>query len=301
MLNSNTFERFSRNSIKVFLFFTLLFFTWFVFVVGIQENNIILFGLISVLFFAHKTTRKFLYCFSPFIAFVLLYDSLRILHDLNLFSIHTSDLFALDKSIFGLNHEGSRISLNEYLLLHRNSVLDFLSGAFYLTWVPFPLLFGFYLFLKKEYKLVFNFWLCFLITNLIGFLGYIFYPAAPPWYYFEFGSEVIKDTIGQPAGLGWFDDIIGFPVFTNMYSQSANVFGAVPSLHAAYPMILSYYSFKNKNIFLSVIFLITMLGIWFAALYTTHHYMIDVVLGMLCAVLGIFVSEQFIKKTTKIK
>jgi len=295
MSKSKSFARFSITSIKIYLALSVLFFVWFGLVVGIQKNNLILFLALSLLFFLNKSTRKFLYCFSPFILFVLLYDSLRILHDLNLFTIHTSELYEIDKAMFGIEHGGKRLSLNEYLINFRTPTLDFLSGAFYLSWIPFPILFGIYMFLKKKYKLVFNFWLCFLITNLIGFLGYIFYPAAPPWYYFEYGSEVLKETLGQPAGLAWFDQIVGYPVFKNLYSESANVFGAIPSLHAAYPMILSYYSFKNKSTYLSFVFLISMIGIWFAAIYTSHHYMIDVLLGILCGLLGIVLSELVLR------
>jgi len=297
MLFYAQFDRFSKSSIIKFLVFSILYFSWFTFAIGLQQNNIHLYIAIGLLYFVHPRTRQFLYCFAPFILFVILYDSLRPLHNLNIAEIHIKDLYDLDKSLFGITSNGEKLSLNEYAIQHRNSILDFLSGAFYLSWVPFPILFGFYMFIKKRYALVFNFWTAFLITNLIGFLAYIFYPAAPPWYYFQYGTELIKDTIGNPAGLAWFDELLGVTIFKDLYSQSANVFGAMPSLHAAYPMILSYYSFKNKNKILSLMFLCTMVGIWVAAVYTTHHYMLDVIMGIVCGLLGIFLSERWVIPT----
>jgi len=294
MFTSFRFDRFSAKAIKLFVIFTALYFLWFVFAIGIHSNNISLYLGITALYFINGSTRKFLYCFAPFFIFLVLYDSLRALHRLNLFEIHTQDLYYLDKTLFHLTSEGKQLSLNEYFLQNRNSVLDFLSGAFYLTWVPFPILFGLYLFVKKRFALVFNFWLCFLITNLIGFVGYICYPAAPPWYYLEFGAQIIKETSGQAAGLAWFDEIIGIPIFTNMYTQSAYVFGAMPSLHAAYPIVLSFYSMQYKNKILTAIFLCSVFGIWFGAIYTTHHYALDILMGILCAVLGITITERFL-------
>jgi membrane-associated phospholipid phosphatase len=35
-----------------------------------------------------------------------------------------------------------------------------------------------------------------------------------------------------------------------------------------------------------------MLGIWFTAVYSAHHYIIDAILGAGCALLGIFLFEK---------
>jgi len=43
------------------------------------------------------------------------------------------------------------------------------------------------------------------------------------------------------------------------------------------------------------------LGIWFAAVYTSHHYVLDVLAGIFCAVLGIFIFQSFITKVNPFK
>ncbi|CAF1524714.1 unnamed protein product [Adineta steineri] len=55
-----------------------------------------------------------------------------------------------------------------------------------------------------------------------------------------------------------------------MYSKNANVFAAIPSLHAAYPTITDLFFFT--------------FGVWFSAVYSGHHYVIDVLAGGTCAV-----------------
>jgi hypothetical protein len=89
----------------------------------------------------------------------------------------------------------------------------------------------------------------------------------------------------------------GLGIFDSLYSRNSNVFAAVPSLHSAYMVIAFYYSLKAKYPnFLRVIFGIIMFGIWFTAVYSAHHYIIDAILGASCSVLGIFIFEKMLMK-----
>lgn len=38
------------------------------------------------------------------------------------------------------------------------------------------------------------------------------------------------------------------------------------------------------------------LGIWFTAVYTSHHYIIDVLLGIACALLGFIIFEYLLMR-----
>ena len=78
-----------------------------------------------------------------------------------------------------------------------------------------------------------------------------------------------------------------------MYGRNANVFAALPSLHSAYmPVAFAYAVMGRCKKWLIALFGIIMLGIWFTAVYSGHHYLIDVLLGILCAVVGILLFEQ---------
>ena len=48
---------------------------------------------------------------------------------------------------------------------------------------------------------------------------------------------------------------------------------------------------------LAALFAIIMAGIWGTAVYTSHHYIIDVTLGICCALLGILLFEKGLMKT----
>jgi len=99
------------------------------------------------------------------------------------------------------------------------------------------------------------------------------------------------------AGLGRFDELLGITVFQGIYGRNSNVFAAVPSLHAAYMVVALAYAIKGKcSRWITIPFAIIMVGIWCTAVYSGHHYIIDVLLGIVCALLGIFLFEQLLMK-----
>ena len=160
-----------------------------------------------------------------------------------------------------------------------------------------PIAFGLWLYLKGYRNLYLHFSMVFLFVNLIGFAGYYLHPAAPPWYAINYGFEPILDTPGNVAGLGRFDTLTGLSIFDSIYGRNANVFAAVPSLHAAYMVVALCYAIVNKcNKFVIILFAIIMAGIWGTAVYTSHHYIIDVTLGICCALLGILLFEKGLMK-----
>lgn len=137
----------------------------------------------------------------------------------------------------------------------------------------------------------------FLLVNLIGFAGYYIHPAAPPWYAINYGFEPILNTPGNVAGLGRFDAFFGVTIFDSIYGRNANVFAAVPSLHAAYMVVALVYAIIGKcRWYVITLFAVIMLGIWGTAVYSCHHYIIDVLLGISCALLGWLVFEYGLMK-----
>lgn len=172
-----------------------------------------------------------------------------------------------------------------------------MAGIFYLCWVPVPLAFAIFLYLKGDKRNYLRFSLAFLFVNLLGFCGYYIHPAAPPWYAINYGFTPILNTPGNVAGLGRFDTLLGINIFHSIYGKNANVFAAVPSLHAAYMLIATVYAAisKQKHI-TTIVFAFICMGIWWTAVYSCHHYIIDVLLGILTAVLGILILEKVLFK-----
>lgn len=246
---------------------------------------------------AVKPTRKVALALAPWLVFACSYDWMRLLPNYEVNPIDVSGLYNAEKSLFGITTAAGVITPCEYFAAHHCTVADIMAGVFYLCWVPVPLAFGLYLYIKGDRRNYMRFSCCWLLVNLLGFCGYYIHPAAPPWYAMNYGMAPVLDTPGNVAGLGRFDALTGIPVFHALYGKNANVFAAVPSLHAAYMLIATVYAVISRRSKLTVcIFAFICAGIWWTAVYSGHHYIIDVTLGILTATAGILLFEKVLMR-----
>ncbi len=265
---------------------------------GLRPEHIIMVIFFLFLFFANVKTRKLAVGLLPLLIFGISYDWMRVYPNYLVNPIDIESLYNLEKSLFGIHSDGKLLIPCEYFMLHHVAVADFMSGIFYFGWVPIPVAFALCLYLEKDRNMFLRFSMVFLLVNLIGFVGYYIHPAAPPWYAINFGFTPVIDTPGNMAGLERFDNLLGINLFHSIYGRNANVFAAVPSLHSAYLVVVLYYTIVKKyNFVIKGLVVFFMVGIWFTAVYTSHHYIIDVILGIFCALIGIGLFELVLMKT----
>ena len=266
--------------------------------VGLIPAHVVMVVLFAVLYFAHPVTRRLAVAMLPFVAFEICYDWMRLWPNYKVNPIDIRGLYEAELALFGITADGTTMIPGQYFTLHTHPVADLLAGAFYLCWVPLPIAFGLWLYFTGRRRDYLRFSLAFLLVNLIGFAGYYIHPAAPPWYALNYGFEPLFDTPGNVAGLARFDHLTGVPVFHSIYAENANVFAAVPSLHAAYMLIATVYAVitRQKKATIAVFAVVTA-GIWWTAVYSCHHYIIDVLLGILTAFVGIVLFEKVLMRT----
>jgi membrane-associated phospholipid phosphatase len=242
-----------------------------------------------------KPTRKIALALVPWLIFACSYDWMRLLPNYEVNSIDVKGLYDTEKSLFGISSGGVTMIPGEFFAAHNCGFADFMAGLFYLCWVPVPIGFGLWLYFKGYRKHYLHFAIAFLFVNILGFCGYYIHPAAPPWYAMNYGFQPILNTPGNVAGLGRFDLMTGIPVFHGLYGKNANVFAAIPSLHAAYMLITTIYAVISRRSKITIaIFAFITVGIWCTAVYTGHHYIIDVLLGIGVAIVGVFLLEKVI-------
>jgi hypothetical protein len=268
--------------------------------IGFKIDQLWLALLFCVLYFSSHVTRKFITGFSIFIIFWIIFDYMKAFPNYHYQAVHIESLYHAEKKLFGISVDATVLTPNEYWLAHHNTFLDVLTGILYLCWVPVPLAFAGYLFFKNRVAFL-HFSLTFLFVNLIGFVIYYLYPAAPPWYVQQHGFQFLPNTPGNTAGLARFDTFFHADIFNGLYSRSSNVFAAMPSLHASYPVIVLFYGIKNKLGRINILFGLIMIGIWFSAVYTSHHYVLDVLAGITCGLTGIALFQWMINNHTSTK
>jgi membrane-associated phospholipid phosphatase len=218
---------------------------------------------------------------APLFAAGLLYELLRGLFHYRA-AIHVGDLHALEARLFSIATADGPRALSDVISRHTSPWLDAVSGATYFLFLAEVLGMASYLFFRSRPRAL-ELTLGFFLVNAIGWGIWFIYPAAPPWYFDQYGNgPVVLDVVSSPAGLARVDAWLGLPLATTFYSKSANVFGAVPSLHMAYATLVAWVAAPLGG-WLRWSTLAFACSMAFSAVYLRHHYVLDVVAGALLA------------------
>jgi membrane-associated phospholipid phosphatase len=245
---------------------------------GLHTSNVAIGGL-CLLDAYNPNTRRFLRAFWPFIAAGALYDSLRFYLGVAIAGrIHVAGPYLLDRAWFGTGTH----TLNELFAAHHWVVADLAAGLAYLIYFVEYLALAMLAFLAGRVTRAHTFARGFLVVNAMGFVTYLVYPAAPPWYVAAHGfGPALTGIAPSPGAASRFDALLGTRVFDDLYSRSLDVFGAIPSLHVAYPVMAAVLAFRTRELgwarWPATGYAALMC---FSAVYLQHHYVIDVLLGL---------------------
>lgn len=194
-------------------------------------------------------------------------------------AVHVDDLFRADLALFGVPIAGGRMLLPDWLAMHAHPLLDALTGAAYILYLAEVFLLGLWFHFRAPPRAL-MLGLGFLLLNFVGMVIWFSWPAAPPWYVALNGlGPANMHALPSPAGTARFDQLIGFPLFHGFYSRSVNVFGAMPSLHCAYPT-LTYLVSRGHDRRLDVATFGFAVIVVFSSMYLQHHYALDALAGI---------------------
>lgn len=182
---------------------------------------------------------------------------------------------ALENIFYGAN-------LSNILSAHQNTFLDIMA------WLPYgiihfgaPVVCSGIMFIFASPGTVPVFARSFGYMNLIGVSIQLLFPCSPPWYENKYGLAPATYAIkGSPAGLARIDQLFGIALYTSTFTGSPMVFGAFPSLHAGSAVIETLFM---SHVFprLRPLFIAYTLWLWWATMYLSHHYAVDLVGGSL--------------------
>lgn len=200
-------------------------------------------------------------------------------------TIHVVEPAAFDRVVFGIPAEGDVLTPAQWLQLHAHPVLDVICSLAYLMFIPAFAFVAAWIHLRGRrtgngawQREAQGMTWAFFWLGVMGCVTYYLYPAAPPWYADRYGyGPAIRDALPSAAGAGRLDALLGLPVFAGFYARTPNVFAAVPSLHAAIPLLA--FGFAWRAGMLRVVTGAYALLVAFAAVYLNHHYVLDVLWG----------------------
>jgi len=243
-------------------------------------------ALVLALCYWSDATRALFKGLFPFLVFAIVYDAMHITEPLVRFlHVHIATPYHFDKALFGIHTAQGVLTPNEFFALHHWPAVDLLTGTSYIVYVYWAFGLAIYLALfRKEpamKQLLVRYGWVFCAVNLAAFATYYIYPAAPPWYaaHYGFGTPDFAHIAASPAAAIRWDQLTGLHYFQGFYGQSADIFGAIPSLHVAYPLMVFIYGRYVRNLAFNIANFLFYLLVCFSAVYLQHHYILDVMLG----------------------
>ncbi|RVD84541.1 uncharacterized protein DFL_006287 [Arthrobotrys flagrans] len=230
-------------------------------------------------------TRQFFLPLLPVLTYLILFYSCKFIPAEWRPHIWVRVLPALENIVYGAN-------LSNILSKHQNAFLDILA------WIPYGILHFTTPFITAAVMFIFGgpgslpvYSRTFGYMNALGVATQLVFPNAPPWYENKYGLAPANYGIqGSPAGLERVDKLFGVDLYTSTFTASPMVFGAFPSLHAAVAtmnaLFLGHIFPRGKPVFITWI-----VWIWWATLYLSHHYAVDLIAGSVLSAVFFYIAK----------
>jgi membrane-associated phospholipid phosphatase len=115
-----------------------------------------------------------------------------------------------------------------------------------------------------------------LLANVLGLIGYVLLPTAPPRFFTSVG---FTDTLGQLGGLNHGSGLV---------ELASNPYAAMPSLHAADALIVGVVlASVTRHWPFKVLWLLWPAWVWFAVMATGNHFWLDVFAGVVLGTIAL--------------
>ena len=115
----------------------------------------------------------------------------------------------------------------------------------------------------------YNFRNAIMLANVIGLIGYVLLPTAPPRMFPSFG---FVDSLADFGGISHGSMVV---------QLASNPYAAVPSLHAADSLIVGIVlATQVKSLAAKVLWLLWPPWVWIVVMGTGNHFWIDIVAGV---------------------
>jgi membrane-associated phospholipid phosphatase len=225
--------------------------------------------------------RGLVFDWLPFVGILFVYDIARGGADNLGIAPHTTTAIDVDRTLFGSpiptvwlqNHLYHPFAVRWY----DYGVFGVYMTHFFATVVAAALLW------RYAYPEFRRFRTLVLAVTALGFLTYVLFPATPPWlaaqqghlpYIHRVVGEMWNHTDGLYPAAGLFENGNGY----------VNEVAAVPSLHAAFTMLILIFFWARANWWQRVLLVAYPLAMAFTLVYGGEHYVADVLLGWIYAV-----------------
>ena len=248
------------------------------------------FVVLSFLIYAlyAKWAQRFLKDWVPFIVLFLAFEAMRGIPSGVFGVVHYTELASVELRIFGTI---PTLVLQEFF---RSTFLDYFGAFFYSLHFIIPTVFAFVLwkFSNKDY---WKYVCALLLCSYAALITAMLYPSAPPWLAHPLPGVSLPAT----RVLYQVDAELNVPFYRTIFGLfESDPYAAFPSLHAAYPWLVSLYAIRIKRL-KALPVLVLPVCVWFSAVYLGEHYVIDLVGGIAYSTCAFFVVERLFLRFSK--
>jgi membrane-associated phospholipid phosphatase len=225
----------------------------------------------------------------PFIAILIAYDSLRGSAG-HLFGVHYLPQLQADSWLFG----GTTPTVTlQHWLWHGHVVwYDIVFWGVYLThFFATPLLAAILWRIDRQRFRAFAVLVAAL--SFAGLLTYALYPAAPPWMASQ-AHLIAPISRVIPAVFHSLHVHSAGSLIEHGYQYANNV-AAVPSLHAAFSLLVAITLWPRKRKWLRPLVALYPIAMAFSLIYAGEHYFSDIVLGWIYAIVTVFMGRALVR------
>lgn len=256
----------------------------------LRAEHVVITLTVLILAVVGPRTKRFLVDASPYFAVALGYDLVRYARPVFVSAqrVWACGLRDAELAVFGF---GSGHTPGDWLQGHLSPGLDVFFAVPYTVFIYVAFCYAAYLYVVDRPRMRRFLW-AFAIANYLSFAVWMIAPAAPPWYIRDAGCAVDMAAAPSAAGLLRVDQLLGIEYFQSFYGRSASVYGAMPSMHCAYPVIGMLTAWKAASWKTRPLHIFYSVWMFIAALYLDHHWILDAMGGWLTAGVAVYLSGR---------
>jgi membrane-associated phospholipid phosphatase len=254
----------------------------------LRNEHLIVLGTALVLAYTNARTKRFFLDALPYLIVAIGYDMVRYARVVILRpeQVLGCSLRSFELALFRV---APGVTYQDWFAAHHTPLFDLLFAIPYLIFVYLVLGYAIFLYFVDRPRMRHFMW-SYAVGNLLAFVLWLTLPAAPPWYLRVNGCAIDLAAAPSPAALTRVDALLGITYFEQFYSRAASVFGALPSMHCAFPVMGLLTAWRHTGWKTRPIHIFYTLLMATAAVYLDHHWVVDVIAGWVVAVVSVWIA-----------
>ena len=256
----------------------------------LRPEHWILAVIVPILGYAGARGARFLRDVFPWLFVIVSYDTVRYARAawLHADSVLGCGLRAAELRFFSV---APGVTVQDWFVAHHRLGADLFFAVPYGVFAYFALIYASYLYVVDRPRMRRFLW-AFAIANVMSYAMWLLVPAAPPWYIRTHGCAIDLSAVpSEGAALARADAALGMTYFHSFYSRASSVFGAMPSMHCAYPMLGLLTAWRHSGWKTRPLHIFYALWMASAAMYLDHHWVLDVLGGWLVAIVAVVAAS----------